>query len=265
MSKLAEVQTDFQEYLIDIKNKSSALSHIISDHLSNEKRAQIYFNAYRIRLKEILQQDFPKTDTLLGEDLFIKAFILYLDAHPSRHFNVRYFGQHFAHFLQETKPFSDDPIFSEMADFEWRLMGTLDAKDSDALTPGQLSAVPAEKWPQLRFSLHPSVSLTSYEWDTPQLWKLIDNEEHPRAPTKLNAPQHWLIWRKDLCSRYESISPVQAEYLQWLADSNPFSKVLENLQGHMPEEKVVEFAVSHLQYWMEQQVIAQFEVSSETN
>lgn len=261
MTALLSLQHAFQQYLMSADNLEGVLPEIVADHLPKEKRLKIYFDAYRIRLMEILKLDFSKTYVLLGEDLYFQAFTAYLNAHPSSHFNVRYFGQQFPQFLRDCSPFCDEPIFAEMADFEWTLMSTLDAEDAHVLSLNDLQQVPQEDWPKLMFKFHPSVKHVAYEWDTPPLWKSIDNEEPPRAAKKLSQPQHWLIWRKGISSRYESISNEQVTLFNLLSESGYcFSEILESLNQTMPEEKVPEFAISHLQHWIEEELISGIEV-----
>lgn len=255
MSTLLNLQTAFQEYLM-LGHPQDITRAIVEDHLPIEKRLKIYFDAYRIRLKEVLQLDFAKTVVLLGDDLYHQAFIAYLNAYPSTHFNVRYFGKHFSQFLRDCSPFNQEPAFSEMADFEWNLMHTLDAADAEILPITALASIPEDAWAALTFRFHPSVQCARYDWDTPELWKAIDQEAPPRAAVKLMNAQHWLIWRKGLTSQYQSISLEQAQLFRDITAKLCFSECLENLTDCMPADQVPQFAIAQIQTWIQHEMIS---------
>lgn len=177
---LHQVQNLFQCYLTE-DALEGILPEITDDaRLGARKRLGVYFDAYRLRLLDIMKIDFEKTYTLLGDHGFEEAFFGYLKGHPSTHFSVRYFGQHFADFLAKTAPFSEHPVVSEMATFEWLVSHTLDAADAPVLTQEDLSVVSPQDWPFLTFALHPSVISTCFHYDTPALWQDIDAEKDPR-------------------------------------------------------------------------------------
>lgn len=255
MSKLIDIQNGFQGYLLT-GEIASILPAIIEDDLPKEKRLNIYFDAYRLRLLDITQQDYSKTLVLLGEEQFEQAFLAYLKAYPSTHFSARYFGQYFSQFLKDCSPYSEYPVFSEMADFEWALMSTLDAADAPLITQTELNNLPEDAWSNLKLSFHPSVILKSYQWDTPFLWKSIENNEAPRNPTLLKEAQHWLIWRKGLRSLYHSISPAQALLFNSMRQGLCFHECLEKLNEIMEEAEIPAFAISNLQFWIHSEMVS---------
>ena len=208
MATLHEIESNFQHFLMTGEEKPIAQS-IISDHLARDIRLKIYFDAYRLRLLDILQKDFPKTFTLMGEEVFEQAFMAYLEKHPSSHFSVRYFGQYFFAFLKEASPYKTTPLLSEMADFENAIMDTLDAANASLIDMTELAEISPDHWGSLTFLFHPSLTLKQYHFDTPLIWKEIDAESPGRPPKKLETPQSWILWRKGLRSLFVSLSPAQ--------------------------------------------------------
>ncbi len=256
MQALKELQSQFQNYLMN--GSTLVLPEIVNDKkLSAEKRLKVYFDAYRIRLMEILKLDYPKTHTLLGDDGFEEAFHQYLSQYPSEHFSVRYFGQHFSRFLAQTKPFSESLVFSEMAHFEWAVSYTTDAKDCMIVTPASLSAIPLENWPDLQFQFHPSVINHAFHWDTPQLWQDIENEKPPRQPIAQPVPIRWLFWRKGLKSLFQSCSPAEDKMVLAVLDGKPFGEICECLMDILPEEEIPMFAAQTLYKWVHEEMISQ--------
>lgn len=253
---LSHLQAYFQEYLMH-GTLNTILPQVAPDErFSAEKRLKVYFDAYRIRLMEILKLDFPKTHTLLGDENFENAFHAYLDKYPSTHFSVRYFGQHFSQFLATTAPFQDYPIFSEMAQFEWAVAYTIDANDGPLVDTQALSTLSGEQWQTLCFNFHPSVTSCIFAWDTPQLWQHIDREAPPRGPVHQGSPVRWLFWRKGQRSLFQSCTAAEDKMFQSIQQKDNFAQICENLLDIVPEEEIPLMCAQTLFKWINEEMIS---------
>lgn len=252
MTNLRLLQSQFQDYLMN--GTSEMLQHVAPcQRFSAENRLKVYFNAYRIRLLEIMQLDFEKTHSLMGDELFEKAFHAYLAAHPSTHFSVRYFGERFPEFLKNTPPFSEHPVLSEMASFECAISYTLDAADKPPIQRDKLATLKPEEWANLQFQFHPSVISHLFEWDTPVLWRLIDQEESPRAPIQQEKPTRWVFWRKGLKSYYHSCSEFESKLFEGIEADKNFSQICESLLEILPEEEIPLKTAQTLNQWIQEE------------
>ncbi len=257
MSTLKLLQAEFQDYLTH-GFIQDILPEIAPDERFNaNKRLKVYYDAYRIRLLEILKLDFSKTHILLGDEDFDTAFYAYLEQYPSRHFSVRYFGQYFSQFLTQTAPFKNFPILAEMACFEWSINHTLDAKDSSVLKIEALSTLSSEHWPQMRFALHPSVISHYFHWDAPQIWQQIESEGPPRLPVKLETPIRWIFWRKGIRSFFQSCTAPEDIMFKSLLAGNDFAQMCEDLLEVLPEDQIPLVGAQTLSKWIHEEMIAQ--------
>jgi len=112
--------------------------------------------------------------------------------------SLRYFGHRLSLSLK-TYPLTESfPILVEMAVFEWALREAFDAADENPLDMSDLVAIPLEQWDSVVFTLHPSIQRLNLLWNTPQLWKVID-EESEQIGIEKNAVRdyrqcsHWPI------------------------------------------------------------------------
>jgi hypothetical protein len=254
MPVLKQLQSHFQEYLTHGSN------HIFpeiapDERFSADKRLKVYFDAYRIRLMEILKLDFPKTHTLLGDEAFEQAFLSYLLQFPSTHFSVRYFGQQFSQFLASSAPYSNCEVFAEMAQFEWAISFTIDAKDDNVVTSQDLAKINPMDWPNLHFVFHPSVISHCFAWDTPQLWQHIDSEKPERAPIKHETPIRWLLWRKGLRSLFQSCNPAEKLMFEAIQTNANFGEICECLIDTVPEDDIPLIAAQTLNKWIHEEMI----------
>ena len=175
--------------------RSAAAEAVISDQLASaEERLDIYAMAYRLRLFEVFGGDFEAVHTLIGDDAFGLLCRDYLAAHPPGHYSIRWAGQHFPAFVAAREP--ERSLVTEMAAFEWALGLALDVVDSAPLSVESLQTLSPDEWPELPLAAHPSLKRFSFHFDTPAIWKAIDNDEPPRAPVESDTPTPWIVWRQ---------------------------------------------------------------------
>lgn len=259
MTTLDTLQRVFQDYLQHEENHHIETLTAEGHSLPKAYQLEIYFNAYRLRLLEILSGDYPNLFILMGEEVFEDCGLAYIAAHPSHHFSVRRFGQHLSAFLQKTLPYSDSPFFAELADFEWALADTLDAQDALILELDTLKTIPPDKWGFLQFAFHPSLQVKIFAWNTPQLWQAIEkdkerkketeNTNHSLVSSKQTDPLTWILWRHDLQSQYRSLNAAEALMLQILQAGGTFGAACEQLAEQLTLEEVVipQIALSFIQ------------------
>src|SRR6266436_3375706 len=146
--------------------------------LSAAERLAIYANAYHTRLLECLAEVYPMLKRTVGEEAFDGFAFGYLQEFPSRSYTLNELGRHFPHYLQETRPTTDNgesesasadsadnqPALAEdwpdflidLAQLEWAIYDVFDGvgvEGQPLLRAGQLSGIPPQSWPQ--FQLQP--------------------------------------------------------------------------------------------------------------
>jgi hypothetical protein len=242
-----------------LKEERNILNHISTTGLvSPTKGINIYFNAYRSRLIEILANDFPKLRQILGEKKFNAMADEYLKISPSKSYSVRYFGQSFADFLKSHPSFAKKPYFAEMATFEWMLGDAIDAKDAALFTLETLKEIPASKWNEMKICFHPSVQMLRIYWNTTEVWQALENESQDIPKwSKRRKPNFWIILRSDLQTAFRSMEKDEAFALELVHQNNTFGEICEKLCDRMPEEKIPLFVLTCLQSWIQEGLISQ--------
>lgn len=260
MTTLDTLQRVFQDYLCNPNNLHIETLTAEGNLLPKTEQLLIYFNAYRLRLLEILTLDFPILSKLMGEEAFEACGLSYIESHPSQYFSVRYFSQHLPLFLQQTKPYADRPLLAELATFESILNDTLDAADSNILEIKALQTILPEQWGYLQFSFHPSLRFMLFEWNTPQLFQAIEANQPPPDPLKLPEAIHWIAWRYELKSRYRSLSDTQYFMLKSLYSGRTFAELCEDLCQKMEVEDIPKTALGFIQQCIHDQLISKFSI-----
>jgi len=262
MNALPRTQNGFQDYLL--RREGPIAGEIVGDaRLDASARLEIYANAYRLRLIEALEGDFVALKAHVGAERFEDIARAYIDAHPSEHFSLRYFGRHMARFLAGTAPWRDEPLLAELARFDWALTDSFDAADSPAATVEDMAQIAPEKWPRLVFVPHASVQRLNLEWNAPAIWKAADQGEPLPAPEKAPHPIGWAMWRQGLQIYFRSLSVDEAFALDALLRGENFGSICEALTEWIDAQHVAVHAAGLLKQWLTDGLIREIHTNSQ--
>lgn len=252
---LASLHRQFQAYVLD--GRPGIETCVMSTAPAGaDERLQVYADAYRLRLVEVLGKDYPALRKLAGEPAFRRIARTYIDRHPSDTRSVRWFGRHLAAFLRRQAAYRRRPALGEMAEFEWQQGVVFDAPNAAVISIDALSAIAPEHWAGLRFVLHPSVRRLELAWDVPQLWQALQHERRSRKPRRAASLTSWLLWRRGLEVRWRSLPKEEAAALDAVAAGEPYAAVCERLGGQLPAEWRALHAASLLKTWVNDGLIA---------
>jgi hypothetical protein len=248
MTTLLKLEHSFKDCMLD--ETLDMQGQVVSDaKASAEERVHVYVEGYRLRLLEILEDNFSGLRGLLGDEQFDQMGRAYIAAHPSTHPSVRWFSQELPEFLNATAPYDAHPHLAEMAAFEWAQGLAFDAADVPSLDMQALATVPPDAWGQVKFQFHPSVQRLDLESNMPKFWQALAAEQEPPAISD-EEPASWLLWRKDLDTHWRSLSEDEAAMLDSAQDGANFGELCESLcQWHAPEGVAMQ-AASYLKLWL---------------
>ena len=250
MTQLALVQGDFQEYLL--RGSAAVAGHVIGTaRVPVAMRLSVYGDAYRIRLAEALQANFPALARLLDSEDFGLLASRYVAAHDSSFFSIRYYGHELPQFLGQYPDYVEAPVLAELARWEWAMTGAFDAADATPLVHTDLSRLSPQQWAQLRFTWHPSVARLGLAWNVPQVWQaLTDETERPGASLQ-REPVQWLLWRQGLTTYFRSLPATEARALDAARDSWPFGELCDLLCDEVGEAQAPTQAATLLRGWID--------------
>ena len=255
-SSLRELQECFQEHVLH--GGSVMPKHVArSQDTDATIRLGIYANAYRLRLLEALQNDYPVMHTLAGDELFARIGRDYIDTCPSTHFSIRYFGQHLAAFIDETPDYREIPVLAEMARLEWKLTLAFDAADSNVIDEETLSSLPSESWPAMRLRFSDSLQRQDFFWNAPEIWRTIDQHMPPQTPVEYETAHPWLIWRHDLQNYFRPLDTAEAFALDSLRNGNDFAAICSGLCDHFEPQQVGLKAAGYLKNWIRMGIVSE--------
>ena len=243
---LSTLQDDLQHYILGVHQH--ALSEVISTTtLPAERRLDIYFNAYLIRLVELLQDTFERVPIYIGDDSFQSAARAYIEKSPSISRSLRDYGATFPAFVRDYFP--HDQEVAELAQMDLTLRYAFDAEDAEILSLAALGNIAPDEWDSLVFKLHPSFSLHRFDFKTVAIWQAMNDGIAPPAAVRAE-PSDWLFWRKGLQPHFRSLSQLELVALQGISQQQTFGEICQQL-AESTNEDVTLIIGSWLRLWIE--------------
>lgn len=235
---------------------AGALADVLaSDTFSAARRLGIYHHAYRARLLETLRDTFAHTLSYLGDAWFDHLARAYIEQHPSRHANLRWYGDTWPDWLAGDRLLEagagEHPEVAELARLDWSLRRAFDAADQPVATLADLAVVPAEAWAEVTLKAQPCVAVLSLQHNTLSLWHALDQGGEVPEAQALPAPMGVLVWRQDERPHFRSVSPPEDVALTGMLLGRPFGSLCALLAERFPDNDVAMLASSLLRRWID--------------
>lgn len=253
MSKVAELQAIFQHAVL-ANNLTPGL--FVNEGQVENGGFDLYLNAYRARLRAALKDNYPVLFLALGDDAFEELGTLFLTQQPSRFRSIRWFGEGLRAFLDRYPDALPHPALADLASMDWALRGAFDAADADVLQVADLSAVAPEHWPDMRFNLHPSVTLLDLSWRVEPIWHALSEDAHAQTDEPETFEHTLLVWRQALECKWRSIGKAEALGLRALANGDSFAQLCEALEVSEATADPTNFVASLMNQWLNDGLIA---------
>jgi hypothetical protein len=220
---------------------------------SVDVRIAIYTEGYLLRLIEVLSVIYPYLTQWMGEKRFAEMSKGYFNVFPSTYYAIREIGNQLPAFLQQ---YAEHPAYAELASLELAISRAVDLPAATFLTKEDLNIIPQERWGDVVFTLHPTVTLLTNQTNAIAIYSaLIQGHEVP-VPETVNR-NDCRVWRKQLQIYYVAIQPEEVTFLQGLIAQETFGEICEKLCELLPEEQVVTYAINQLLRWLEDGLLMQ--------
>jgi hypothetical protein len=255
MSSLLRIESGFQDYVLGT-DAGIAAEIDGGDEDFRRSRLDIYRDAYRLRLTEVLGSDYPALRSHAGGEWFEAMAAGYIAAHPSVFRNVRWFGAAVPGFLREQPGHPDRPVLADLAQFEWTLGLAFDSPDQDATDFADVAAITPDAWPDLRFEVHGSLQTLELRTNAVAIWKAIVAGGPAVAAEPLAETVVWAIWRKALSPFFRSLAADEAWALSAMRDGRNFGEICAGLCDWVPEDEAAPRAAQLLRGWVDEGWIA---------
>lgn len=249
MQDLRELQSNLINFLI---RKKGGVDAYITDSgpIDKQTRLDIYSNAYKLRLRGVIDTDHEILSYYLGDELFDRLVEGYIQTHPSNHTSLRDFCKDLPKYLENNAPFKDHPVIAELARFEQTLLFAFDANDADTSNMLALNKLSTEDWPNIKIRFHPSMQLFECHYNCIDIWQALKKQATPPSAHKLEYSA-WVVWRNNQkITEFRSLELSELVSIKTFLKGGTLSEVCEQLLQHHPESEVSKVAVTYLSDWL---------------
>lgn len=144
--------------------------------LTQARRVEIYRHNVMSNLTGALADIYPVTRNIVGESFFRHAAEVYSRATPSHSGDLNDFGGAWPEFIAAWPHAAELPYLADTGRLEWAMHRAFHAADVAPLDLARLAAVAEEDQGQLRFELHPAVSVISSPYPLSAIWRVNQPE-----------------------------------------------------------------------------------------
>ncbi|HSN00093.1 MAG TPA: putative DNA-binding domain-containing protein [Rudaea sp.] len=259
MNALTRLQDDFQRRILG--GDAAILDAVVGNATADaDERVGIYVHAYSSRLVEALENEFLTLRFAAGDEAAAAMFRDYVTATSSTHRNVRWYGKDLAQFLRSAPPWKDTPAFAELAELDWAIGLSFDAKDEIGIAEADIAVIPFERWGEMTLRLPRHVRLNTSAWNVWQVRQARDRAQPCPKLRRLESPQQWIVSRQNLEVHYRQLEVDEAAALEAVAAGLPFERLCEALCDWHLQEEVALRAAGLLKAWISNGWIAGVEL-----
>jgi hypothetical protein len=254
---LKELQSLFQAAVLAGDEEDAAVLGAVAAQGVADKPTKfgVYVGAYRIRLAEYLDEDYPTLRALVGDDVFEALEEEYIAANPSRDRNARWYASRLPEFMQQHDEWRLDRPAIGMALFERALTDAFDAADTPALSIETLADFSPEDWPRLRFRFHPSFRLLEVAAGTLDAYIALNSDQGEEAPLAGEGLEAVAVWRSNHDPLYRGLDADEFLALNEARAGQSFGEICQMVAFQNEDQPAAERLAQFLVSWFSEGLV----------
>jgi len=198
-----------------------------SKALSSVERLDIYAHMYYARLLEVLENEYPTTRRILGNEVFWRACRAYVHRHPSRHRTLNSLSEKFPAFLARHLPRGNrSGLAVDVARIERAMEDVFDAPRAEPLTAAEFAAIGAGEWGRVRLRVNPALRFLKLRYPANAYMNAVRGKGKPRVPRPRTT--FVIVFRRDFTVLRRDQEPEQFRLLQALAAGRTLAQAVRS-------------------------------------
>lgn len=181
-------------------------------NLSAADGLQIYREAYSIRMRSYLEDDFPQTFSFWNEtekNMIVRSYSM---AYPSSSPTATDFGANFSPFLASRKWPARLEFLPEMARLEWLMVRAKHAASMEEDGWERVTTASESDWMRSRFVFDPSLHLLESSWPLLELYEA----KSPNIEVKRGASSLYIVYLEEGLPMLRELEEMEGKLLHSL-------------------------------------------------
>lgn len=192
--------------------------------MSAAARLELYQNAYRARLLECLEADYPALQHALGAVAFRGLCLAYIAQHPSDSPSLKRFGMRLPAFCAQ-RDLREAACLADLARLEWAVVKVTHAAEASPLPANALAELSLVEWRRARFEPNPALQLLEQSYPVNAYYAAFLAHRPAKLPSA--AKTFSVVRRRNGSVLCEELERTRAELLRALLVGKPIASALE--------------------------------------
>jgi hypothetical protein len=193
------------------------------------RRFDVYRNNFRVALVGALEQRFPVTRRLVGDDFFRGMARAFTDVSKPASPLMFEYGDDFPDFIVAFDPARPVPYLGDVAQLEMLWTRAYHAADTAPLGLAELAGIAPDLLPSARLVPHPAASVLHSQWPVGSMWEA--HQRDPVAALAKSAPETILVVRPDTEVKVHVLPPQDGSFAAALFSGRTLETAAEIAAG----------------------------------
>jgi hypothetical protein len=202
---------------------------------SAEARFGVYREGYEIRLADVMKNDYPAVERILGPGPWRSLIHRYLAVHPPSSHDVSRAGDHLARHLENDPLTADLPFLPDLARFEAALSAAVVAADLAPPTREDLEALGDDLF-EHPLAFVPGAAYLVSAWPLGDLWQLRNKADDEIALRVEGRPSSLVVHRRGLKVLWREVDSDEATFLAAVDGRRSLTELCDSREFGEPED-----------------------------
>jgi len=192
-------------------------SLLVKSHFLPEQLINIYRNNFVISLRELLEQLFPITQVLVGNEYFTQISRQFINDCPLKEPHLNHYGGNFVSYLDELEALKSMPFVAQMAELEWHLDRISHIYHQPNFDFNELARIGEDQYLNIHFVLADTCHIQTSSMDLIALHKNLSEPKNTNANTQeQNYQQQSYILVLQNHQGESALMPINQQHWTWL-------------------------------------------------
>lgn len=235
-TSFGQVLTRMQQAILLGENKDDQASAWIKTKkdFAPHAQLQVYINAYRWRLKDVVAQDYDALAQYMGQSAFASLLGAFVEEEVSTDFNIARYGAKLPAFISKT--LGQGTFAHELSVLENAIAQLSDKDETHPLESAHLTNVTPQDFVEMRLYPRKALELFAFEWDVHTYFSAFV-EKRP-LPDPAQTPTYLAVFRHGGDMWRLPLERDEFALLSTLFEGKTVGQALDALPEDFPQEKV---------------------------
>ncbi len=233
---LRDLQSQFSRALLD-RQPALMRDVIVARGFDTTQRLNVYRNNINATLCEALEDIYPSSYALVGEEFFKFAARAYVRTHAPHTGDLRDYGEHLPALLQSMPETQSVPYLPDIARIDWACHIVFHAERAASVKISALNDYSADDYAQLLLNIHPAIRPVGSDFPIFDIWDFASSADPENAapPSTAAGGQSVLAVRRNGAVMVVKIETELCQMIALALSGKTLGSIIPSISEFNPE------------------------------